>query len=160
MIWIPDKIASWAAKIVSWFNISSVNKCAWKFMTHIWRILFWFLYYGFSNKKVTKNKNKNSGVAFESETSMAATQLMGTDSTPSHKTKKARDCCQMSILRILKRKCSQIKILKLLSFAKFNCASDGIFLKLLWSKLNFLQEKQASIWTKKSFHVEFLQFYE
>ena len=57
--------------------------------------------------------------------------------------------------KILKRKSSQMKILKLLSFAKFHRASDDIFLKFLWSKLNFLQKKQTSIWTKKSFKVDF-----
>ena len=51
--------------------------------------------------------------------------------------------------KIFKRKSSQVKILKLLSFAKFNCAFDDIFLKFLWSKLNFLEENQTSIWTKK-----------
>ena len=43
--------------------------------------LFRFLHYGFSIRKVTTNKIKNSSVAFESGTSMGATQLMGTDST-------------------------------------------------------------------------------
>ena len=33
-------------------------------------------------------------------------------------------------------------------FCNFHCASDDIILKFLWSKLNFLQEKQTSIWTK------------
>ena len=62
--------------------------------------------------------------------------------------------------KILKRKCSQMKILKLLPFAKFHCASANIFLKFLRSKLYFLQEKQTSIWTKKSFNMDFLQFLE
>ena len=53
-----------------------------------------------------------------------------------------------------------MKILKLLSFVKFYCASNDIFLKLLWSKLNFLQEKLRSIWTKISFSDVFLQFLE
>ena len=43
-----------------------------------------------------------------------------------------------------------MKVMKLLSFVKFCCASNGIFLKFLCSKLNFLQAKlQTSIWTKK-----------
>ena len=33
--------------------------------------------------------------------------------------------------KILKRECSKMKILKLLSFANFHCASDDIFLKNL-----------------------------
>ena len=33
--------------------------------------------------------------------------------------------------KTLKRKCSQTKILRLLSFAKSHCASDDIFLKIL-----------------------------
>ena len=51
--------------------------------------------------------------------------------------------------KILKRKLAQTKILKLLSIAKFHCASDDIFLKFLWSKLNFLQAKKTSMLTKK-----------
>ena len=51
--------------------------------------------------------------------------------------------------KILKRKCSQMKIPKLRSFAKFHCASDDTFLKFLRSKLNFLQAKKTSILTKK-----------
>ena len=54
------------------------------------------------------------------------------------------------ICKILKRKCFQTKILKLLSFAKLHCASNDIFLKFLRSKLNFLQAKKTSIWSKKS----------
>ena len=45
--------------------------------------------------------------------------------------------------KILKRRCSQMKILKLLSFAKFYCASDDIFLKFLWSKLNSRNRHQS-----------------
>ena len=60
--------------------------------------------------------------------------------------------------KILKRKCSQTKILKLLSFAKFHCASDDIFLKFLWSKLNFLQAKKTSILTKNYSTLIFCNF--
>ena len=49
------------------------------------------------------------------------------------------------------RKCTQMKFLKLPSFEKFLCASNDIFLKFLWSNLTYLQEKQTSIWTIKSF---------
>ena len=57
--------------------------------------------------------------------------------------------------KFLKRKCSQMKILKLLFFAKFHCASDDIFFKFLWSKLNFLQEKQTSIWSLAQFATKY-----
>ena len=40
---------------------------------------------------------------------------------------------------ILKRTCIQMENLKLLFFTKFRCASDDIFLKFLWSRLNFPQ---------------------
>ena len=44
--------------------------------------------------------------------------------------------------KIHKRKCFQMKILKLLSFGKFHCPSYGIFFKPLTSKLNFYRRNR------------------
>ena len=120
---------------------------------------FRFLYYGFSNKKV-RTKIKTAVWPLSQRPVWRPPNCW--EPTPSQVIKQRKQVIAVKCLfcKILERKCSQMKILKLLSFAKFNCASDGIFLKPLWSNLNYLQEKQASIWTKKSFDVEFLQFYE
>ena len=64
----------------------------------------------------------------------------------------------MSIFKNSQKKMFQMKILILLSFAKFHCASDDIFLKFLWSKLNFLQAKKISILTKSHSTLIFCNF--
>ena len=60
--------------------------------------------------------------------------------------------------KMLKRKCSQTKILKLLSFAKFHCASNDICLRFLRSSWTFYRRKRHQYWQKSHSKLIFCNF--
>ena len=69
-------------QIIFIISLISKSRDSWE---DLWQFFFFsgFCIMGLQIKRLPRTKHKNSGVAFKSETSMAATRLIGTDSTPS-----------------------------------------------------------------------------